>query len=53
MLKVKFWVNNIVSETYQYDYESEHDDNFINEMEQDRIDFILSQIETGYTIIKE
>jgi hypothetical protein len=51
MIQVKFYVNGIESETHEYDYESQNDDDFINEMEEDRLDFIFSQIETHYTII--
>lgn len=52
MIKVKFYCNEIESEIYEYeDYTDKNDENFLDEMEQDRLDWIFNVIATGYIII--
>lgn len=52
MIQVKFWVNDLESKVYEYEkYIDKNDEDFINEMEQDRIEWIFSQINTGYKIL--
>lgn len=53
MIKVKFWVDDIESEIFEYDYDDENDEDFIEEMEQNRAEWIIEQIDTGYIIIKD
>jgi pantothenate kinase len=52
--KFRFFVNDIESEIFEYDENDFEDyDDLIYQMEQDRIDWIFDNINSGYKIIKD
>ncbi len=52
ILKFQFYIGDITSEIYEYDLDEYEDmGDLIAEMEQDRIEWTFSQINTGYTQI--
>ncbi len=52
--KFKFYIDDIVSDIYEYDTDDFiDDDDLIQSMEIDRQEFIYSNIDTGYVEIKD